>query len=97
MDAVSFAPLTPVLMELAPTVFAPAKLPGKFTSKVTFIAPPWASAAAAYQSGPLLALAPQAVAGVPVPAVVTAQIVRVTLSGNAEEPWVIGELRILVD
>lgn len=31
------------------------------------------------------------------PAVVTAQIVRVTLTGNAEEPWVIGELRILVD
>ncbi len=31
------------------------------------------------------------------PGVVTAQIVRVTLTGNAEEPWAIHELRFLVD
>lgn len=31
------------------------------------------------------------------PAVVTGQMVRVTLTESADEPWVVSELRILVD
>ncbi len=39
----------------------------------------------------------EGVAEIVFPAAVTGQIVRVTLSESAEEPWVISELRILVD